>query len=103
LEDPEAAKGFVAVGALKLKPLDDGAAKVCCCTPLTPFAPKVGVAEFAPGKRDGVDWVVENEGPVGAGLVPGFRLRMLPFASRILRLWSVSGQRCGMTRAEAEK
>lgn len=83
-----------------MKILDDGAAKVCCCTPLTPFAPNEGAVELAPEKK-GVDWVLANDGPVGLGLTPGARRRRLPLASRILRLQSVSAQKYVMTRADA--
>lgn len=70
MESPEAVKGFVLVGALKLNVLDDGGVKACCCTPLTPFAPKVDVVELDLGKNE-VDWRFEKEEAVGAGLVPG--------------------------------
>ena len=99
---PRAAKGFFPVEALKLKVLADGAVKVCCCTPLMPFAPNTGVVELTPEKKDGADWVLDDGGPVGAGLRPGVRRRrLLLLASRILRLWSVSAAKSGTTRADA--
>lgn len=54
-----AAKGFVPAEAVKLKEFDEGAVKVCCCAPLTPFAPNTFVAEFPP-KKAGVDCIFEK-------------------------------------------